>query len=127
VRGRLPMGVRWTNQIFPKNYYVRYNPNTREIKWSIKKVKGFIGYKTEPKTLSFQVGYTPVLNEVGSEKILVTDQEVYGTDMFTDKYILFKTKQSTTDLSKDKAEKSGAGIVQEKKVEDNSEESGGDN
>ena len=100
LKGKLPIGVEYTGVIDPKKYYVVYNKETREIKWFIKNIEPFIGYRTDPKTLYFQVQYTPVLSEVGQFKKLVTDQTISYKDEFIDEskeYLI--TKDITTKIS----------------------------
>ena len=92
VVARLPLGVSYENIIFPENSYVSYDKKTREIKWLIKKIEPFIGYKTDPKILEFKVGYIPTLNDVGRKTILVENPVLYARDTFTGKDITLHVK-----------------------------------
>ncbi len=87
VVARLPLWVKFENVIFPEGNYVTYNKNTREVKWSIKKIEPFIGYRTDPKKVSFKISYIPVLNQVGSYIELVGTKKLIAKDEYTLSYI----------------------------------------
>jgi hypothetical protein len=59
----------------------------------------YIGYRTEPRILSFKLAFTPVLADVGDVKILMKDVVVQGQDEFTGKIINFKIDKIVNDLS----------------------------
>ncbi len=96
VVAKLPLGVKYENLVFPENNYVIYDDKTREIKWLVKKIEPYIGYKTDPKILEFKVSYIPILDELGSTKQLVLNPTLLARDTFTGKDLIIKSKNNST-------------------------------
>ena len=111
VKAKLPLGVEFKNIVSPEKYYLTYNKETREVKWSIKSIEPFIGYRTDPKTVSFQVGYIPVLSDVGGYKVLVEKQSLTAKDSFTGNYLQTFADPDTTRMYGEKGYKYNAGQV----------------
>ena len=99
--GKLPVGIEWKNQYSPENYYVSYEPSSRIVKWSLKTLPAYIGYRTEPRTLSLKLAFTPILADVGELKLLMKDIIVQGQDEFTGETISYKMEKILNDLSSD--------------------------
>lgn len=101
VSAKLPPGVEYTGLFYPDTNYVIYDKNTREISWLIKNIEPYIGYRTDPKTLSFQLEYIPVVSEVNKFKNLLGVKKLVATDTFTGEKIEVEAKGDTTRMDKE--------------------------
>ena len=77
VTAILPSYIRWTGNISPSGESVVFNAVGRTITWTIGDMPA-----GGSKTVSFQVGITPSISQIGSSPTLVGDQRVYGFDRF---------------------------------------------
>ena len=96
VVAKLPLWVKFENIIYPKGNYVTYDKNTREVKWSIKQIEPYIGYRTDPKKVSFKVSFTPTLGQVGGYAELIGQKTLSAKDIFTDNLLEVKIKKDNT-------------------------------
>lgn len=76
-----------------------YNTSGRILTWNIGDIAA-----SQSKTISFQVGFTPSLTQVGEQPTIIADQRVYGFDRFVRGQIE-KTAPPLTSAS------AGSGIV----------------
>jgi len=80
----LPDYVVWPGNISPSGTALTFDPVTREISWNIGTIKAGAGYAGVPApTVSFQVGITPSVSQVGSMPDLVQNIVLTGGDSFT--------------------------------------------
>lgn len=101
VTTSLPPYVRWTDQIFPTDSNINYNPVTSQVTWNIGDIKAGAGYEFEAPEVSFQVGITPSINHVGEEPRLTYQSVFTGTDDFTGVEIKTALEAETTRLLED--------------------------
>lgn len=111
VKAILPMGVEFENVIFPDTNYVSYDKDTRQIKWSIKSMEPYIGYRTDPKTMSFKVSYIPTISEAAMFKDLVEDKILTAKDLSTGEIIEVIVGPDTTRMKGEKDYKYDVGQV----------------
>ena len=79
----------------------------------MKKLDPFIGYRTPPKTVYFQVSITPSANQSGKRLKLVGPKKVTATDTYIGTRIIAEQSNSdTTPLENDASGGRGVGIVQ---------------
>jgi len=103
VRAILPPYIRWINFTSPSDEKITYNPIGGEIKWKIGDIYAGTGYKTLPKEVQFQVGFTPSLSQVGSSPNVVEGVSLSGLDVFTDTTLKSKEFLLNTNLETDPA------------------------
>ncbi len=113
ITATLPIGIEWKDNYSPEDSYVSYNPSTRVLKWSIKSIPPFIGYRTEPKTLSFQLATVPVLADLGSYIILLKDIKVVAQDEFSGEILEYELPGVKNLIKQDEGLKFGTGKVME--------------
>lgn len=81
ARATLPQGVRWTGLVSPSDASVSYDASTGDILWSAGNILG--GGKGDAKEVSFQVGVTPNVSQVGRTIDIIGPATVTATDDFT--------------------------------------------
>ena len=114
MKAKLPYGVTFLEKTSPGDAYVLYNPDTREVVWKLKKVEPFIGYRTDPKTLYFQISYEPTVGDVNKYPVLVEKKILTAKDTFVDEKITVIRKADTTAISRDKMYSRGMGMVKDR-------------
>jgi hypothetical protein len=83
VTAVLPQGVSWKAETSPGTEKISYNPDNRTITWNLSNVPAGVGFNYSPKAVSFKVGLTPSLNQVGSAPLLVNQIGAIATDSYT--------------------------------------------
>ncbi len=78
----LPQNVVWLGQTDPASERISYDPNTRTVSWNVGLVSNGTGFIYSPKTVSFQVGLTPSITNIGSSLPLVSAVQASGTDTY---------------------------------------------
>ncbi len=114
VRAKLPIYVKYLNNISPQNSYISYDENNREIIWKYKKVKALTGYKDDAKKVFFQLELTPSANQVGKKVVLIKDISLQATDDFTGTQIKKEYEDLTTGIEGDNMDDWEIGTVQAK-------------
>jgi hypothetical protein len=79
----LPTYMTWLNSVSPKNEKISYDPNTRQITWSIGNISAGAGIYSEAKEVSFQVGILPSVSQIDSTPELISAVRLAGKDVFT--------------------------------------------
>ena len=98
VRATLPPYVSWKNTVLP-DQNVTYNPVGGVITWNVGSVSAGTGYGRPPTSVSFQIGFTPSVSQVGTKPDLVSAPELTGTDDFTGAVINTTGNSATIHLS----------------------------
>ncbi len=82
----LPSYVTWLGKIYPESAAanVKYSPDKREITWSLGDIAPGTGYNTSAKDFAFQLELLPSISQVNSAPILINEQRIAGTDVFTE-------------------------------------------
>ncbi len=99
VVAELPSYVRWTGNFTPKDSKISFNPNSNQVMWNIGEVKQGVGTNVSPKEVSFQIGLTPSLSQVGGTPALVHNQSIVGFDQFTEAQISSISAPLTTQIT----------------------------
>ncbi len=99
VTATLPQGVVWKNQVSPSSENIKYDSDSRTVSWSVGNVSSGVGYNTSPREVSFQVGLTPSLNQVGQVPQLTSQVSISADDSYTEKSITASTQPVTTRYS----------------------------
>jgi hypothetical protein len=102
VRAALsPFNVRFIGPISPVAENLTYNDATKEIIWNLGSVARAIGFGSDPRQVSFQVGLTPSSSQAGSSPVLVGAASLTGLDTFTNSTVGGQKGQINTQLSND--------------------------
>jgi len=111
VIAKLPPYVEWKNNISPSTEQVVYNPETRQVLWSIGRLEAGIGQNTSPREVSFQIEMTPSISQVETVPVLVESPTANATDDFTGIDITSIRNSITTLIINDALYQSGFGVV----------------
>ncbi|MFT5359597.1 MAG: hypothetical protein ACI88L_000055 [Candidatus Paceibacteria bacterium] len=79
----LPNYVEYKNQVSPVTESVSYDPATREVTWNIGTINRGAGLTRLGKEVSFLVGLTPSISQIGSGPLLTSDTQILARDLFT--------------------------------------------
>ena len=109
----LPSYVRWLNVISPADSGLEFNERDNTITWETGDVPAGSGIILPAKEVSFQIGFTPNLNQKGSSPILVGEMKLEGYDNFIGDYFNSKVPSLNTVLNFDEQFKYGQGKVVE--------------
>jgi hypothetical protein len=92
--------VKYLNNTSPDKSYISFDESRREITLRFNKLEAFTGYRTDPKTVYFQVELTPNAPQIGQTPILLYDIKAEANDTFiTDRKIKLSNNNLTTKLS----------------------------
>ncbi len=82
---KLPIYVKWLDKVSPStaNGTVTYNEENRTITWKAGDVAPGAGYISNPKEMSYQVGFTPSLSQENQSPMIIEGQRISGMDSFT--------------------------------------------
>lgn len=111
VTAKLPLYVKWVNNVSPSGANVTYNPVNREIRWDIGDIVAGTGYFRDPKEINFQISFLPSLSQLGNTPIMVNNITLTGGDTFTSRQIIIKDEPLKADLRDE-----GSDIVDKGKV-----------
>lgn len=81
----LPAGIVWKAETSPSSESVIFDPSTRIVSWEAGNVTAGAGFAYSPKTVSFKVGITPSLNQVGTMPFLTGTIDAEVMDTHTEK------------------------------------------
>ncbi|MEK7586248.1 MAG: hypothetical protein AAB453_00030 [Patescibacteria group bacterium] len=96
VRATLPSYVKWLGKIYPENEKLSYNSDTGEIIWNIGELSAGQGYANPPKEVSFQIGLTPSISQLGRSPVLLTKSTLTADDVFTERKLESAKNELTT-------------------------------
>lgn len=110
VTATLPTGVDWKNEISPISERLAFDPSTRILSWNVGNISSGTGFIYSPKEVSFKVGITPSLSQVGSSPDLVSDLKANATDTYAEVPLTVEMQSVSTQYS-DPSYKSGDSVV----------------
>lgn len=113
VSAKLPPYVNYINNVSPKNAYISYDKDKREVTLKFKKIDAFIGYRTDPKSVYFQVELVPTAPQIGKKPTVVGEKMVKASDRFTNREIEIKVDEKTTAVKNDSISGFEVGTVRE--------------
>lgn len=87
VYATLPVGVTWKAESSLITEKVNFNPDTRIISWEVGPIGAGVGFAYSPKTVSFKVGITPSINQIGTAPTLIEQTYVEAMDTYTENLI----------------------------------------
>ncbi len=103
VRSSLPPYIDYKNIMSPADTNLSYDQSTGVLEWKAGRVSAGTGFSSPAIQISFQVGLTPSLNQVGTAPVIVNDAEAAARDTFTDQPLSSTDSQITTELPDDPA------------------------
>ncbi|HNW71325.1 MAG TPA: hypothetical protein PKZ36_01560 [Candidatus Paceibacterota bacterium] len=101
VRSTLPKWAKFIGTISPPTEDLSYNASTREILWSIGGVPRGTGITDTEREVSFQIGFTPSLSQVGSMPVIINDTTLTGHDDFANVDVKVNKSSLNTLLTSD--------------------------
>ncbi|MBU1292573.1 hypothetical protein KJ819_00715 [Patescibacteria group bacterium] len=107
VSATLPSYVTYTGAVSPDDGSLTYNPTSRRVTWNAGEVPAGAG----SRTMSFQVKLLPSVSQRGTSPILMSAQQITGTDRFTQKSISFTNPEVTTNTLADPQFQANSGTV----------------
>lgn len=110
VSATLPTGVVWKEEFSPASEKINYNADTRVVTWNAGNISLGSGFAYSPRTVSFKLGITPSLSQVGFSPDLLLQTTVSSLDTYTSKPINMNLRQVTTQYS-DSTFRAGDGDV----------------
>ena len=111
VKTTLPSYVRFLDTIYPENEQLTFNNKTGEVVWNIGAVESGVGFTKPIREVSFKIGFTPSLGQVGRSASLTSDISYAGSDEFTENIISGIFSGLTTTLNNDQSFRGGNDII----------------
>lgn len=112
VKTTLPNYVRFLGNVFPNGEEVSFDDKSREIIWNIGSVGEGVGVDSPIRQLSFQIGFTASLSQVGISATVTGESSLTAKDTFTNANIAVTKSALTTRISSDSGIKAGDDIIQ---------------
>jgi len=114
VKAVLPENVELTGRIFPEKETSKFSfdPESREVVWSIGEVERGVGVEKPSLSLAFQVAFMPDKSQKGKTPLLIGEAEISGEDVWTEKIISATSSPLDTRLATDPQVSEELGIVQ---------------
>lgn len=110
VVATLPVNIVWKGEVSPSGERVVYNPDSRTVTWSVGNISAGAGFAYSPRTVSFKVGVTPSINQVGSIIDILSGVSARASDTFTEQNLNASAGITNTHFS-DPSFKTGDDIV----------------
>ncbi len=101
VRARTPTYVRWLGVVSPSGESVTYNDVNGEITWVPGDIPAGVGFSGGGKEVSFQLGLTPSVSQLGTAPAIISRATLEGTDSFTQKLLQITREALATDMISD--------------------------
>lgn len=111
VKTTLPSYVRFVGTVYPESEQVSFDNKTGEVIWNIGAVEAGVGFNKPIREVSFKIGFTPSLGQVGKTASLTGDIIYGGVDDFTESVISGIFSSLTTTLNNDQSFKGGDDII----------------
>ena len=103
IRSTLPSWMSFVGPISPPAEDLTYNPSTKEIVWNIGGIPTGTGITTADREVSFQVGLTPSISQIGTTPLITNNAILTGHDDFANVDITVNKNSLDTQLSDDPA------------------------
>ena len=103
VRARTPTYVRWLGVVSPSGESVTYNDVNGEITWVPGDIPAGVGFSSGKKEVSFQLGLTPSVSQLGTTPAIISRALAEGTDSFTQKLLQVTREALATDMLSDQS------------------------
>ena len=113
VKATLPQEVSLTGKISPESESSKFSfdPQSREITWSIDSLEAGKGISNLPATIAFQISFTPSQDQRGKSPDLISEVKATAEDTWTNQVIQASANPINTTLPDDDTISEGQGIV----------------
>lgn len=101
VRATLPSWVRFVGPISPAGEDLIYNSATREMIWNVGRIPRGTGITGAGRTISFQVGLTPLFSQIRTTPSIINDAILTGHDDFANVDVRVTKAPLRTQLTSD--------------------------
>lgn len=101
VGATLPVYVEWLNRVSPSSADLKFDPNTRTVKWNISRILPGQGISNAPLEAAFQVRFSPSLGQVNDESNLVGEVLATGRDIFVGREVSDRNPPATIRITTD--------------------------
>ncbi len=95
---KIPFYVEWVGKV-TKNEKVSYNPDTREVVWTLGNVAAGAGNTTALRSAEIQLSITPSLSQIESSPEILQNIRFTGTDLFSNKDVKAVRPNITTKIT----------------------------
>ena len=114
VRAEIPEYVSLTGKIFPEEMASKFSfdPESREIVWSLGDLERGKGVFTPPLSIAFQISFLPTSSQKGQTPKIIGEIKISGEDSWTGKILEATSTSIDTTLPDDPQIKPEMGIVQ---------------
>jgi len=96
VESALPTGVEWKDIIEPKDESLSFNQRTQKIVWNVGRIEAAAGASDSARSVQFQVGLTPSLDQVHTAPMLLNESIGSAVDLFTGRKLEAHTRSVST-------------------------------
>ncbi len=117
VHSTLPSWINFVGPISPASENLTYNSSTKEIVWNIDKIPKGTGISGTPRTVAFQVSFSPSVSQVGATPFIINGAVLTGHDDFANVDVKVNKAGLTTNLDSDTAFPERGGVVVPKNYE----------
>lgn len=111
VHSSIPSWVKFAGTISPASEDLTYNPSTKEIVWNVGRIGRGTGITEAPRTVSFQVIFTPSLSQVRTIPVILNESVLTGHDDFANVDVRASKTSLRTELDSDPQFPGGGGTV----------------
>lgn len=114
IKAILPQGAELTGKIFPGEEAQKFtfDPESREIVWSLGDLARGAGISNAPPNLSFQIAFTPAESQRGQTPNIIGQAQISGEDTWTESTLEAASPAVNTTLPDDKTVTPALGVVQ---------------
>lgn len=95
---KIPFYAKWVGKV-TKDEKVTYNPDTREVVWSLGDVVSGAGNTNPARSASIQISISPSLSQVDSAPEILQNIRFSGTDLFSNKDVKASFNNITTRIT----------------------------
>ena len=113
VRAVLPSWVRFVGPISPNGEDLIFNSSSREMIWNVGKISKGTGITSAEKSISFQIGLTPLISQISTTPVIINDAILTGHDDFANVDVRVSKGSLRTDLTGDSLFPLSGGVVVE--------------
>lgn len=111
VRAILPSWVRFMGPIAPSSEALSFNSATREMIWNVGRIPKGAGVTGAERTVSFQIGFTPLLSQIRTVPVILNDAVLTGHDDFANVDVRVSKPALRTQLLSDPEFPAAGGLI----------------
>ncbi len=113
VSSSIPSWMSFVGTVSPSTEDLTFNPSTQEITWNVGQIQKGAGITGVPRSVSFQVMFTPSLSQVNTTPIIINGAVLTGHDDFANVDIGSTKPSLRLQLDSDTSFPAGGGNVTE--------------